>query len=215
MNKSNIILVGPPGAGKGTQAILLRDKMDLNYISTGDLFRFNLNNSTTLGKKAQQYMSTGELVPDSITINMLAEELNSLGIDKGFILDGFPRTLPQAESLDAFMENLSIELDTVLFFDVPNDELVLRLSSRYTCRECQAPNMLNSSKTSEVPTCSQCNGELYQREDDTPSAIERRLEVYDQETKPIINFYETKGILHTIDSLGKVEEVFSKVMEVV
>ena len=211
MDISNIILVGPPGAGKGTQAIMLREKLDALYISTGDLFRSHLSNETDLGKEAQKYMSAGELVPDKLTINMLSQELEKKENGHGFILDGFPRNVVQADALSNLLESKELSVDIVLFFNVPNDELVRRLSTRYTCKVCQAPHNLNKSGDNVDPTCNLCDGELYQRTDDAPEAIKRRLDVYEQETKPILNYYDQKDLLTEIDSIGTGDEVFTRV----
>ena len=211
MDTSNIILVGPPGAGKGTQAIMLREKLDALYISTGDLFRSHLSNETDLGKEAQKFMSAGELVPDALTINMLSQELEKKADDHGFILDGFPRNVVQADALSELLDRKDLSIDLVLFFNVPNDELVRRLSTRYTCKVCQAPQNINESGGNVTSRCNLCEGELYQRNDDAPEAIKRRLDVYDQETKPILNYYEEQNLLTEINSVGSVEEVFTRV----
>ena len=211
MDTSNIILVGPPGAGKGTQAIMLREKLDALYISTGDLFRSHLSNETDLGKEAQKYMSAGELVPDALTINMLSQELEKKADDHGFILDGFPRNVVQADALSELLDRKDLSIDLVLFFNVPNDELVRRLSTRYTCKACQAPQNINESEGNATPKCNLCEGELYQRSDDAPESIKRRLDVYDEETKPILNYYEEQNLLTEINSVGSVEEVFTRV----
>jgi adenylate kinase len=220
MDTSNIILVGPPGAGKGTQAIMLREKLDALYISTGDLFRSHLSNETDLGKEAQKYMSAGELVPDALTINMLSQELEKKADDHGFILDGFPRNVVQADALSELLDRKDLSIDVVLFFNVPNDELVRRLSTRYTCTVCQAPHNVDQTKSTPTSKCNldrtklafvECEGELYQRSDDAPEAIKRRLDVYDEETKPILNYYEEQNLLTEINSVGSVEEVFTRV----
>lgn len=211
MPNSNIILVGPPGAGKGTQAIMLREKLDAHYISTGDLFRSHLSNETELGKQAQTYMNAGELVPDTLTINMLSEELEKKDGSQGFILDGFPRNVAQAEALSKLLEDKQLKIDVVLFFNVPTDELVRRLSTRFTCRICQAPANLNDTESHSSSSCPQCGGELYQRPDDAPQAIKRRLDVYEEETKPILDYYDTQRLLTEIDSIGSINEVFEKV----
>ena len=211
MDTSHIILVGPPGAGKGTQAIMLREKLDALYISTGDLFRSHLSNETDLGKEAQKYMSAGELVPDALTINMLSQELEKKSDDNGFILDGFPRNVVQADALSELLDRKDLSIDVVLFFNVPNDELVRRLSTRYTCKVCQAPQNINQSEGNVTSKCNLCEGELYQRSDDAPEAIKRRLDVYDEETKPILNYYEEQNLLTEISSVGSVEEVFTRV----
>lgn len=215
MSNSNIILVGPPGAGKGTQAIMLRGKLDAHYISTGDLFRAHLSNETELGKEAQKYMTTGELVPDSLTINMLSEELTKKKNDRGFILDGFPRNVAQADALGDLLDDMDLRVDAVLFFNVPNSELVRRLSTRYTCKACQAPHNLNGEQSLDDTKCSQCDGDLYQRADDSPDAIKRRLDVYEEETKPILKYYNEKQLLTEIDSVGTVDEVFARVEDIV
>ena len=207
-----LVLFGPPGAGKGTQGQLLKDQLSIPQITSGDLFRFHLRNETELGKRAGEFMRQGLLVPDEVTIDIVMDKVLELPSEQGFMLDGFPRTLNQAGALDAALSERSRGLDSVVFINVPDEELIRRLSGRYTCRECQAPH--GASEDGKAPEkCSICGGELYQREDDRAEAIAKRLEVYKEETLPLLGFYKQRGILADIPGLGSVEEVNERVLE--
>ena len=174
------MLFGPPGAGKGTQAQLLVDRYDLTHVSSGDIFRHNLRQGTPLGLRAKEYMDRGELVPDDVVIDIMLDKIMSIHSDEGFILDGFPRSTRQAEELESALTARARNVDRVLHIDVPEDELVRRLSGRYVCRECQAPYTIANSAT--IPACERCGGELYQRDDDRPEAVQKRIDVYREET---------------------------------
>jgi len=202
-----LVLFGPPGAGKGTQAHLLRDRLNVTHISSGDLFRCHLAQGTPLGSRVKEYMNRGELVPDEVTIGIILEKVLSVPDDEGFILDGFPRNPNQARELEKALAARSRELDKVVHIDVSEQELLRRLGGRFICRGCQAPHSIGEGEDAAVKRCSQCGGELYQREDDRPEAVRKRIEIYGQETKPVLGFYRERGILVDIPGDNTVEEV--------
>ena len=204
------MLFGPPGAGKGTQAQLLVDRYDLSHVSSGDIFRHNLREGTPLGLRAKEYMDRGELVPDEVVIDIMLDKVMSIHADKGFILDGFPRNTSQAEALETALTTRARNLDRVLHIDVPEDELARRLGGRYVCRGCQAPYTL--SENDDAPVCERCSGELYQRDDDRPEAVKRRIDVYRQETMPVLDFYRTRGVLTDIPGQDTVDGVFASIV---
>ncbi|MFF8375021.1 adenylate kinase [Streptomyces sp. NPDC015661] len=208
-----IVLVGPPGAGKGTQAAYLAKNLGIPHISTGDLFRANISQGTPLGVEAQSYMKAGQLVPDSVTIGMAEDRMRQADAEGGFLLDGFPRNVAQAQALDAFLKADGIELDAVLDLEVPEDEVVKRIAGRRICRKDSAHVFhvtYNAPKTEGV--CDACGGELYQRDDDTEETVRKRLSVYHTETEPIIDYYRAQNLVETISALGKVDEVTAKAM---
>ncbi|MFD8210310.1 adenylate kinase [Streptomyces sp. NPDC059695] len=208
-----IVLVGPPGAGKGTQAAYLAKNLGIPHISTGDLFRANISQGTPLGVEAQSYMKAGQLVPDSVTIGMAEDRMHQADAEGGFLLDGFPRNVAQAEALDAFLKADGIELDAVLDLEVPEDEVVKRIAGRRICRKDSAHVFhvtYNAPATEGV--CDVCGGELYQRDDDTEETVRKRLSVYHTETEPIIDYYRAQNLVATISALGKVDEVTAKAM---
>jgi adenylate kinase len=208
-----IVLVGPPGAGKGTQAAYLAENLSIPHISTGDLFRANISQGTPLGKQAQEYMRAGQLVPDEVTIGMAEDRMGQPDAAGGFLLDGFPRNLAQAEALDAFLRNNDLTLDAVLDLEVPEDEVVKRIAGRRPCRNDSAHTFHVEYKKPETEgVCDVCGGELYQREDDSEETVRKRLEVYHRETEPIIDYYKAKGQVVTIPALGKVSEVTQRAM---
>jgi adenylate kinase len=203
-----IVLVGPPGAGKGTQAALLAENLGIPHISTGDLFRANLDQGTALGRRAQEYMREGRLVPDEVTIQMAADRMAQADAEDGFLLDGFPRNIDQAEALDAMLWESGQKLDAVLDLEVPEDEVVKRIAGRRMCRQDSSHIFHVDYHPSRTPgTCDICAGELYQREDDSEETVRKRLEVYHEETEPIIDFYREQGLVVTISALGAVPEV--------
>ena len=196
-----LVLVGPPGAGKGTQAVFLAEHYSIPHISTGDIFRANLKAGTPLGQEAKSFMDRGELVPDSVTNEMVKDRLTHDDVANGFLLDGFPRNVLQAEVLRAILAEQKRPLDAVLELNIADSEIIERLSSRLTCRDCGAP------APATAQACAACGGELYQREDDKAEVIARRLEVYNEQTAPIISFYRSEGLLITISATGAVSEI--------
>ena len=208
-----IVLVGPPGAGKGTQAAFLAKNLDIPHISTGDLFRANISQGTELGLKAKAFMDAGDLVPDEVTIGMAKDRMEQADAANGFLLDGFPRNVAQAEALDVVLKAEDMQLDAVLDLEVPEDEVVKRIAGRRTCRNDSSHVfhvMYNQPKTEGV--CDVCGGELYQRGDDSEETVRRRLEVYHTQTEPIIDYYRAQNLVVTISALGKVDEVTAKAM---
>jgi adenylate kinase len=195
-----LVLVGPPGAGKGTQAQFLAAHYSIPHISTGDIFRANLKAGTPLGVQAKSFMDNGELVPDSVTNEMVKDRLTHDDVANGFLLDGFPRNVAQAEVLRAILAEKKTPLHAVLEFSLANEEIVSRLSSRRTCKECFQPSV-------GVEKCPSCGGDVYQREDDKAEVIARRLEVYQEQTAPIISFYRNEGLLISVGALGSVEDI--------
>jgi len=195
-----LVLVGPPGAGKGTQAVFLASHFSIPHISTGDIFRANLKAGTELGNQAKGFMDRGELVPDSVTNEMVKDRLTHDDVANGFLLDGFPRNVAQAEVLRAILAEKKIPLHAVLEFSLADEEIIARLSSRRTCRDCGAPSV-------GVDKCPSCGGEVYQREDDKAEVITRRLEVYAEQTAPIISFYRNEGLLISVSAVGNVEDI--------
>ena len=195
-----LVLVGPPGAGKGTQAQFLAAHYSIPHISTGDIFRANLKAGTPLGLQAKGFMDKGELVPDSVTNEMVKDRLTHDDVANGFLLDGFPRNVAQAEVLRAILAEKKTPLHAVLEFSLANEEIVARLSSRRTCKECGQPSVGHDK-------CPQCGGDVYQREDDKAEVITRRLEVYQEQTAPIVSFYRNEGLLITVGALGSVEDI--------
>lgn len=209
-----IVLVGPPGAGKGTQAALLAENLGIPHISTGDLFRANLSQGTELGREAQRYMREGRLVPDEITVGMATERMARPDAADGFLLDGFPRNIAQAESLDKQLRETGLTLDAVLDLEVPEDEVVRRIAGRRMCRADSSHIFhVEYSKPAVEGVCDVCGGELYQREDDSEEPVRKRLEVYHQETEPIIDYYREQGLVVTLSALGAVPEITQRALK--
>ena len=202
-----LILVGPPGAGKGTQAVHLAAHFGIPHISTGDLFRANIKGETELGKLAKSYMDAGNLVPDSVTTAMLEDRLTHADTAPGFLLDGYPRNVGQAEFLAEVLVKKSISLDAVLELSIPNEEIIKRLSGRRVCRNCGTTSHVIFDKPKVDGVCDNCGGELYQREDDKEEVIANRLSVYSEQTEPIVAFYKNLGILKAISAVGEVSEI--------
>ncbi|MGI8693386.1 MAG: adenylate kinase [Geodermatophilaceae bacterium] len=211
--KLRVVLVGPPGAGKGTQAQFLSAQFDIVQISTGDIFRANVGNGTKLGLEAKKYMDVGDLVPDSVTIAMVNDRLAEDDVRHGFLLDGFPRNVEQAAALDGLLEELGSGLDAVLEMQVDNDEIVRRLAGRRTCHGCGQIWHVDYDPTKVEGVCDTCGGELYQREDDQPATIRRRLEVYDEQTSPLVRYYAERGLLVALSATGDVEDVTARAIE--
>ena len=204
--------MGPPGAGKGTQAVRIAEKLGTPRVSSGDLFRDHQQRDTELGRLARSYMERGVLVPDSVTIAMVGEWINAHEDEGGFLLDGFPRTLAQAESLERTVAQTG-GIDRGFYIKVSREELVRRLSGRLVCRGCQSPYHRDSAPPRTPGECDRCGGELYQRDDDKPEAVRKRIQVYLEETEPVVEYYRTAGILREVDGEGSVEQVGRALME--
>jgi adenylate kinase len=207
-----IVLVGPPGAGKGTQAQFIASHLSIPKISTGDIFRANVSGNTPLGQKAKEYMDRGDLVPDEVTIAMVRDRLAEEDAQEGFLLDGFPRNVPQAETLKKILSEMDRKLDLVLELVVDDDEVVRRLSGRRTCRKCGRIWHLAFDPPTKDGVCDVCGGELFQRDDDREETIRHRLEVYQEQTAPLASFYADEGILVGLDATGPVEEVTERAL---
>lgn len=202
-----LILVGPPGAGKGTQAVQLASHYSIPHISTGDIFRLNIKGETELGLLAKSYMDAGNLVPDSVTNEMVADRLTHPDAKSGFLLDGYPRNIGQADFLKDNLENSGTPLDAVLEFKLENEEIIKRLSGRRVCRGCGATSHVIFEAPKVAGVCDSCGGELYQRPDDAESVIANRLAIYAEQTEPIINYYKASGLLKSISAVGDVADI--------
>lgn len=202
-----LVLLGPPGAGKGTQAARLEAAYDLPHIATGDIFRQAMKNETELGQKAKEYIDQGQLVPDEIVVGIVEERLQEEDCQAGFILDGFPRTIEQAEAL----AELDFSLDAVLNIEVSDQEVINRLSGRRVCEDCGATFHLEYDPPEKDMSCDQCGGELYQREDDTPETIKERLEVYQEQTAPLVDYYQDRDLLYSVTGEQDLEQVFAEI----
>jgi len=202
-----LVLVGPPGAGKGTQAEFIAENFNIPKISTGDIFRANVSGGSDLGKLAKKYMDAGDLVPDEVTIAMVRDRLGQDDTKSGFLLDGFPRTIAQAYELDAILSDLGTMLDVVLDLEVDNEEVVRRLSGRRLCKRCGHVWHVEFDPPKVADICDKCGGELYHRDDDYPETVRHRLDVYALQTRPLIEFYDGRRQLVGMDALGAVEDV--------
>ncbi len=207
----NVILLGPPGGGKGTQAKRIVEKYGIPHIATGDILRDAVAKGTELGKKAKEYMDRGELVPDEIVIGIVKERLKQPDCEKGFLLDGFPRTIKQAEALDEMLKELGKKIDAVIYIDVPEEEVVKRIAYRRVCRNCGAVYNLIYSPPKEDNKCDKCGGELYQRDDDREEVVRQRFKVYMENTAPLIEYYERRGILYRVDGTKSIDEVWQQI----
>jgi adenylate kinase len=207
----NLILLGPPGAGKGTQASRLVADLGIPQISTGDMLREAVKAGSPMGMQAKSYMDAGSLVPDAVVVGIVGERIQQPDCRKGFMLDGFPRTVGQADALSRMLEQRDLRLDHVICMEADNEELVRRLSGRRTCRRCMAPYHVtfNAPKVSGV--CDKCGGDLYQRDDDQEKAIRARLVTYEKQTQPLIAYYRQQGLLRPVDGLGPMEEVYRRI----
>ncbi len=206
-----IVLLGAPGAGKGTQAKKIIEKYPMPQISTGDLLRAAVAAGTALGKEAKSYMDKGELVPDSVVLGMVEERLRQDDCKKGYILDGFPRNTKQAEALDKMLASLSMSLSGALSVDVPFEDLMKRLTGRRTCKACGQMYNIYFNAAKKEGICDKCGGELFQRADDKEETIKKRLEVYNAQTAPLIDYYGKKGILKSVAGTGSIDDIFGKV----
>ncbi|MBO6148499.1 MAG: adenylate kinase [Lachnospiraceae bacterium] len=209
-----IIMLGAPGAGKGTQAKRISEKYGIPHISTGDIFRANIKEGTALGKEAKSYMDEGKLVPDELTVRILLDRVSKDDCKGGYLLDGFPRTIPQAEVLDKELEKAGDRVDFAIDVEVPDESIVKRMSGRRACLKCGATYHVESLPPKTEGICDKCGEKLSIREDDKEETVKKRLEVYHKETEPLINYYEKKGILETVDGMQDAEEVFSSIIAI-
>lgn len=209
----NVIFLGPPGSGKGTQAERLARHARLAHLSTGDLLRAAVRDDTELGRKAEGYMKAGELVPDEIIIGLIEAKMTNGTLQNGFILDGFPRTIPQAEALDVMFDRTRSRLDRAVLLDVEDDEIVRRLSGRFACTQCQAGYNYPMSVPAKEGICDRCGGALARRPDDEPAVVKNRLNVYKRQTQPIEEFYRRKSVLLEIRGAGTPDEIFGRITQ--
>ena len=209
-----IIMLGAPGAGKGTQAKKVAKKYNIPHISTGDIFRANIKEGTELGKRAKEYMDKGELVPDDITIGMLLDRIHKADCKNGFVLDGFPRTIPQAKSLSEALSKLNEKIDYAINSDVPDDSIITRMSGRRACLSCGSTYHIKYSAPKKENICDNCGSELVIRDDDKPETVKKRLDVYHKQTQPLIDYYDNENILANVDGTKDMEEVFLDIVAV-
>ena len=206
-----IIMLGAPGAGKGTQARMISEKFHIPHISTGDIFRANIKNGTELGKKAKGYMDQGILVPDELTCDLVVDRITGEDCANGYILDGFPRTIPQAQALTAALDKLGTAIDFAIDVDVPDEAIVYRMGGRRACPVCGATYHIRFNPPKEEDICDDCGSELILRDDDKPETVQKRLDVYHEQTQPLIAFYQEKGILKKVDGTQKLDDVFDAI----
>ena len=209
-----IIMLGAPGAGKGTQAKMIAEKFSIPHISTGDIFRANIKNGTELGKKAKEYMDKGQLVPDELTVEILLDRVANDDCKNGYVLDGFPRTIPQADVLDKELTKLGDKVDFAINVDVPDENIVRRMSGRRACLKCGATYHIEHIPPKKEGICDTCGSELVQRDDDKPETVQNRLSVYHEQTQPLIDYYEKKNILKTVDGTRDMQEVFGDIVNI-
>lgn len=209
-----IIMLGAPGAGKGTQAKQIASKYEIPHISTGDIFRANIKNGTDLGKKAKEYMDQGLLVPDELTCDLVMDRIQQDDCKNGFVLDGFPRTIPQAEALDAALSKIGESMDYAIDVDVPDENIVNRMSGRRACLNCGATYHLVAIPPKKEGICDSCGSELVLREDDKPETVQKRLDVYHDQTQPLIDYYKKQNILKTVDGTQPMEAVFDSIVAI-
>ena len=209
-----IILLGPPGAGKGTQAKFISEEYSIPHISTGDIFRKNISDKTPLGIEAKEYLDKGQLVPDEVTINIVKDRLSMDDCKNGFLLDGFPRTVYQAEALDSFLNENDNKIDVVLLIDVPKELIFDRMTGRRICPSCGASYHVKFNPPKLKGKCDVCNNDIIQRKDDTESTVKDRLDVYEKQTEPLISYYKEQGVISTIDGSGEIEQVFQRAKSV-
>lgn len=209
-----IIMLGAPGAGKGTQAKKIADKYQIPHISTGDIFRANIKEGTELGKKAKTFMDAGKLVPDELTIDLLMDRISRPDCANGYVLDGFPRTIPQAESLEAALEKRGEKIDYAINVEVPDENIIHRMSGRRACLNCGATYHVVYIPTRVEGICDRCGSELVLRDDDKPETVKKRLDVYHEQTQPLIEFYSQRGVLVNVDGTRDMEVVFADIVEI-
>lgn len=209
-----IIMLGAPGAGKGTQAKQIAAKYQIPHISTGDIFRANIKNGTELGKKAKEYMDQGLLVPDELTCDLVMDRISQDDCANGFVLDGFPRTIPQAEALDAALAKIDAKMDFAIDVDVPDSNIVNRMSGRRACLNCGATYHIVAIPPKKEGICDTCSKELVLRDDDKPETVQKRLDVYHDQTQPLIDYYQKQGILKSVDGTMPMDDVFASIVEI-
>lgn len=209
-----IIMLGAPGAGKGTQAKKIAEKYSIPHISTGDIFRANIKNGTELGKKAKTYMDQGLLVPDELVVDLVVDRVNQEDCRNGYVLDGFPRTIPQAEALTAALDKMGQKVDYAIDVDVPDENIVRRMGGRRACVGCGATYHVEYAPTKKEGICDVCGGELILRDDDKPETVQKRLNVYHDQTQPLIDYYTKAGILKTVDGTVDIDEVFQAIVDI-
>jgi len=209
----DIILLGPPGSGKGTQAKMIADKYKVKHISTGDILRENVRNGTPLGVEAKKFMDAGKLVPDSLLIDIIKDRLAKPDVKAGWMLDGYPRTIPQAEALDKILPGLSQKIDVVLNVDVPDQELIKRVTGRRMCK-CGTTYHIQFNPPKMAGKCDACGADLYQRQDDTEETVKQRLQAYHAQTQPLIDFYNKRGIVANINGTGDIKAIFGEISKV-
>jgi adenylate kinase len=210
----NLVLLGPPGAGKGTQAKMMIDRYRIPQISTGDILRAALKERTPLGLKAKEYMDKGLLVPDEVVIDIIKDRLKEADCRNGYILDGFPRTVAQAQALDKVLAAMNSGIDHIISIEVDKGELIKRLTGRRTCRQCGRGYHVIFDPPLNKDLCDKCQGELYQRDDDNEDTVRNRLEVYDSQTFPLIQFYKEKNLVRSIDGQGGIQQIFDRIVKV-
>ena len=209
-----IIMLGAPGAGKGTQAKMIADKYQIPHISTGDIFRANISNGTELGKKAKTYMDQGLLVPDELVVDLVVDRVQQDDCKKGYILDGFPRTIPQAEALTEALKKLGEKVDFAINVEVPDENIVKRMSGRRACVSCGSTYHIVYNPTKVEGVCDKCGNELILREDDKPETVKKRLDVYHEQTQPLIEYYTNEGVLVEVDGTKDMKDVFSAIVDI-
>lgn len=209
-----IIMLGAPGAGKGTQAKKIAAKYDIPHISTGDIFRANIKNGTELGKKAKTYMDQGLLVPDELVVDLVVDRVNQEDCQNGYVLDGFPRTIPQAEALDKALAKLDQRVDYAINVEVPDENIIRRMSGRRACVDCGATYHIVYAAPKKEGVCDKCQGSLILRDDDKPETVEKRLHVYHEQTQPLIEYYTQAGILKNVDGTVDIDVVFDAVTKI-
>ncbi len=209
-----IIMLGAPGAGKGTQAKKIAAKYNIPHISTGDIFRANIKNGTELGKKAKTYMDQGLLVPDELVVDLVVDRVNQNDCENGYVLDGFPRTIPQAEALTKALAAMGQKVDYAIDVDVPDENIVRRMSGRRACVGCGATYHVVYAPTKKEGICDTCGGELILRDDDKPETVQKRLNVYHEQTQPLIDYYTEAGILRAVDGTVDIEDVFQSIVNI-
>lgn len=209
-----IIMLGAPGAGKGTQAKMIADKYSIPHISTGDIFRANIKNGTELGQKAKTYMDKGLLVPDELVVDLVVDRVKQDDCENGYVLDGFPRTIPQAESLDAALEKLGEKVDFAINVEVPDENIINRMSGRRACVACGATYHIVHIPTKVEGICDRCNAELILRDDDKPETVKKRLDVYHEQTQPLIDYYTKSDILVEVDGTQDMNDVFADIVKI-